>query len=56
MHVGLDTVGSRNDIVMLNRLDCRREVQNKFELVLELKLELEPEFELELGQLGLEDL
>ena len=56
MHIGLDTVGSGNDIDPLNRLDCRRGVQNKLELVLELKPELEPEFELELGQLGLEDL
>ena len=55
MHVGLDTVGSRNDIVPLSCLDCRRGVQNVIVLELELKLELEPELELELGQLGLED-
>ena len=56
MHVGLDTVGSGNGIDLLNRLDCRRGVQSKLGLVLELKRKLEPEFVLELGQLGLEDL
>ena len=50
MHVGLDTVGSGNNIVPLSRLDCRRGVQNKLVLELKLKLKLELEFELELGQ------
>ena len=49
-------VSSGNDIDPLNRLDCRRRVQSKLDLVLELKLKLEPEVVLELGQLELEDL
>ena len=56
MHVKLDTVGIRDDIDPLDRLDCRRGVQSKLDLVCELKRKLEPDFVLELGQHGVEDL